>query len=63
MTASRFITFAACISQVLAACSSIEVRKEWRSFTTDEQTAWIDAVKVKYIILTLSATNLYIVHG
>ncbi|KUJ14273.1 Di-copper centre-containing protein [Mollisia scopiformis] len=45
MAICRFVSFAACISYVLGACSSIEVRKEWRSFTTDEQTAWIDAVK------------------
>jgi tyrosinase len=40
------VTLTACISQVLAACSSIEVRKEWREFTSDEQAAWISAVKV-----------------
>ncbi|KAF8857631.1 Di-copper centre-containing protein [Acephala macrosclerotiorum] len=45
MSTCRLVTFVACISQVLAACSSIEIRKEWRSFTTDEQAAWIDAVK------------------
>ena len=31
------VTVAACISQVLSAYSSIEVRKEWRDFKSDEQ--------------------------
>ena len=34
------------ISQVLSACDSVEVRKEWRAFSTDEQEAWINTVKV-----------------
>ena len=43
------VTLAACISQVLSACSSIEVRKEWREFTSDEQAAWVAAVKVSLL--------------
>jgi hypothetical protein len=42
-------TLAASISQVLGACSSIEVRKEWREFTSNEQAAWIAAVKVSLL--------------
>ncbi|KAH8667387.1 Di-copper centre-containing protein [Tricladium varicosporioides] len=45
MAISRLAALASCISSVFAACASIETRKEWRSFTTDEQSAWIDAVK------------------
>lgn len=33
-------------SQVLSYCKTVEVRKEWRNFTTPEKTAWISAVKV-----------------
>ena len=43
------VTVAACIFQVLSACSSIEVRKEWREFTSDEQAAWVAAVKVSLL--------------
>jgi tyrosinase len=50
---SLFI-LAAYVSQVLGACSSIEVRKEWRGFTSDEQAAWIDAVKVDLPLQVLS---------
>lgn len=42
------VTFAACISQVLGACSSIEVRREWRAFTSAQKAEWISAVKVCY---------------
>lgn len=41
------LSLAALVPQALAACSSIEVRKEWRNFTVPEKTAWIDAVKVR----------------
>lgn len=48
MALSRFITLATFVAGALSACASIETRKEWRSFTPDEQTAWITAVKVSY---------------
>ncbi|TVY82631.1 Tyrosinase ustQ [Lachnellula suecica] len=45
MAAFLFLLLSTCVTQVLAACASTEIRKEWRSFSTDEQAAWIDAIK------------------
>jgi hypothetical protein len=56
------LTLATCISQVLSACSSIEVRKEWREFTSDEQAAWIAAVKVS-LLNHAENVNIFLVHG
>lgn len=40
------LLIASLTSYVLGACDNIEVRREWRNFTTSEKTEWIDAVKV-----------------
>lgn len=48
MSLTRFITLVSFVTGALSACASIETRKEWRSFTTGEQTAWITSVKVSH---------------
>ena len=46
MKASILLLLVVCFAQVPGICS-LEVRKEWRKLSLDEQAAWISAAKVR----------------